>query len=436
MKNKIILSRRDFIKGSAAIAGTVSIGTLPFSLKAKNTNESVIKIALIGCGGRGTGAAAQALSVKQNVKLVAMADAFQDRLDSSFANLIQDSVLKSKVDVRENKKFVGLDAYKKAIDECDVAILTTPPGFRPLHLDYAISKNKHVFTEKPLATDAVGIRKVLDLVSLSKSKNLNVVVGLQRHYQLLYRELIKRIQDGMIGDITSGQVYWDGSGVWVKDREAGMTELVYQMRNWYYFNWLCGDHIVEQHIHNIDVFNWVKGSYPVKAQGLGGRQVRTGKQYGEIFDHHYVEYTYADGSILNNQCRHIPGCMERVSESFVGTKGRADSSGTIYDLQGKILWKHRDEDDPNPYQVEHDELFASIENGKVINDLEYGAKSTMTAIMGRMATYSGLELTWEEALNSNIKLVPEELSWDSRPPLTPDADGFYPIAVPGVTKVL
>ena len=436
MKNKIILSRRDFIKGSAAIAGTVSIGTLPFSLKAKNTNESVIKIALIGCGGRGTGAAAQALSVKQNVKLVAMADAFQDRLDSSFANLIQDSVLKSKVDVRENKKFVGLDAYKKAIDECDVAILTTPPGFRPLHLDYAISKNKHVFTEKPLATDAVGIRKVLDLVSLSKSKNLNVVVGLQRHYQLLYRELIKRIQDGMIGDITSGQVYWDGSGVWVKDREAGMTELVYQMRNWYYFNWLCGDHIVEQHIHNIDVFNWVKGSYPVKAQGLGGRQVRTGKQYGEIFDHHYVEYTYADGSILNSQCRHIPGCMERVSESFVGTKGRADSSGTIYDLQGKILWKHRDEDDPNPYQVEHDELFASIENGKVINDLEYGAKSTMTAIMGRMATYSGLELTWEEALNSNIKLVPEELSWDSRPPLTPDADGFYPIAVPGVTKVL
>lgn len=434
MKKNIHVSRRDFMKGSALLAGTMVLGSIPLHVKANSNGSSTIKIALIGCGGRGTGAASQALSVKENVTLVAMADAFRDRLDSSYENLINDPNLKIRVNVPETKKFIGLDAYKNAIDECDVAILTTPPGFRPSHLEYALLKNKHVFTEKPLATDAPGIRKVLSLVEVAKNKNLNVVVGLQRHYQVIYRELIKRIQDGMIGDITSGQVYWDGSGVWVKEREPGMSELVYQMRNWYYFNWLCGDHIVEQHIHNIDVYNWVKGSYPIKAQGMGGRQVRTGKEFGEIYDHHFVEFTYADGSILNSQCRHMPGCMERVSEAFTGTKGKADSSGTIYDLKGNILWKHRDQNDPNPYQVEHDELFAAIENGIVINNLEYGANSTMTAIMGRMATYSGLELTWEEALNSEIKLVPDEIAWNSNPPVLPDSDGYYAIAIPGVTK--
>ncbi len=434
MSKKTGVSRRDFMKGSAALAGTFALGSIPFSIKSKPLDDKPLKIALVGCGGRGTGAAVQALNVKQNVKLVAMADAFKDRLDSSLANIMQDPIAKNRVDVPDKRKFIGLDAYKKAIDECDVAILTTPPGFRPLHLEYAISNNKHVFTEKPLATDAPGIRKVLALVDIASSKKLNVVVGLQRHYQVLYTELLKRIQDGMIGDITSGQVYWDSSGVWVKDREPDMTELVYQMRNWYYFNWLCGDHIVEQHIHNIDVYNWFKNAYPVKAQGMGGREVRTGKQYGEIYDHHYVEFTYPDGSVLNSQCRHIPGCMERVAEAFTGTKGRADSTGTIYDLKGNILWKHRDQDDPNPYQVEHDELFASIANGSVINNLEYGAKSTMTAIMGRMATYSGLELTWEQALNSEVKLMPDSLTWESQPPVMPDSNGFYPIAVPGVTK--
>ncbi len=436
MKKPSNLSRREFMKGSAAIAGSLALGSIPFSVRAKTYAGTPIKIALVGCGGRGTGAAVQALNVQQNVKLVAMADAFRDRLDSSYDNILQDPVAKDKVDVPDKRKFTGFDAYKKAINECDVVILATPPGFRPFHLEYAVNSNKHIFTEKPMATDAAGVRRLLALVETSKNKKLNIVVGLQRHYQLVYRELYKRIQEGMIGDITSGQVYWNGSGVWVKDREPDMSELVYQMRNWYYFNWLCGDHIVEQHIHNLDVFNWFKGSYPVKAQGMGGRQVRTGKQYGEIYDHHYVEFTYADGSVMNSQCRHIPGCMERVAEYFTGTKGRADSSGTIYDLKGNILWKHRDQDDPNPYQVEHDELFASIEKGGVINNLEYGAKSTMTAIMGRMATYSGLELSWEDALNSNVIINPGVDSWDAQPPVMPDDEGFYAIATPGVTKVI
>ncbi|HLF34933.1 MAG TPA: Gfo/Idh/MocA family oxidoreductase [Cyclobacteriaceae bacterium] len=435
MNKKSRLSRRDFMKGSAALAGTVVLGSMPMHLSANPRSAAAIKVALVGCGGRGTGAAVQALSVAQDVQLVAMADAFKDRLDSSYNNIMKEANVK-RVAIPDSRKFVGLDAYKKAIDECDVAILTTPPGFRPVHLEYAIQKNKHVFTEKPLATDSPGIRKVLEIAELSKKKKLNVVVGLQRHYQVVYRELIKRIHDGMIGDITAGQVYWNGSGVWVNPRQSGQSELEYQLRNWYYFNWLCGDHIVEQHIHNIDVMNWVKGAYPAKAQGMGGRQVRTGKEYGEIYDHHYVEFTYADGSIMNSQCRHIPGCMERVSESFTGTKGRADSSGTIYDLKGNILWKHRDKDDPNPYQVEHDELFAAISKGEFINDLENGAKSTMTAIMGRMATYSGQELSWDEALNSDIKLAPDALTWASDAPIKPDANGFYTIAVPGVTKVI
>jgi predicted dehydrogenase len=424
------------MKGSAALAGTVVLGSIPMQLSASPRNAAAIKVALVGCGGRGTGAAVQALSVTQDVQLVAMADAFKDRLDSSYNNIMKEANVKKRVAVPDSRKFVGLDAYKKAIDECDVAILTTPPGFRPLHLEYAIQKNKHVFTEKPLATDSPGIRKVLEMAELSKKKKLNVVVGLQRHYQVVYRELIKRIHDGMIGDITAGQVYWNGSGVWVNPRQPGQSELEYQLRNWYYFNWLCGDHIVEQHIHNIDVMNWVKGAYPAKAQGMGGRQVRTGKEYGEIYDHHYVEFTYADGAIMNSQCRHIPGCMERVSESFTGTKGRADSTGTIYDLKGNILWKHRDKDDPNPYQVEHEELFAAIAKGEFINDLENGAKSTMTAIMGRMATYSGQELSWDEVLNSDIKLAPDEMTWASDAPVKPDANGFYDIAVPGVTKVI
>lgn len=436
MNKKLSVTRRDFVKGSAAMAGGMMLGGLPVESSAHVAGNGTLKIALVGCGGRGTGAAIQALSVKEDVKLVAMADAFRDRLDTSYSNITDKIEDKKRIKVPEKNKFVGFDAYKSAIDLADVVILTTPPGFRPIHLDYAVQQNKHIFCEKPVATDAPGIRKVLEIAEIAKQKNLNIVVGLQRHYQKVYRELIKRIHDGQIGDVTSAQAYWDSSGVWVHPREAGQTEMEYQMRNWYYFTWLCGDHIVEQHIHNMDVINWVKQGYPVSAQGMGGREVRTGKEYGQIFDHHYVEFTYEDGSIMNSQCRHIPNCWDKVFESVAGTKGRADSSGTIYDLKGNIVWKYRDQDDPNPYQVEHDELFASIVNGGVINNLEYGAKSTMTAILGRMTTYSGQMITWEEAINSTQKLVPEEFGWDVNPPVLPDENGFYPVPVPGVSKVL
>jgi predicted dehydrogenase len=273
-------TRRDFVKSTSLITG--SLIAAPFLSEASMFNSLVddtIKVALIGCGGRGTGAAIQALSTKQNVKLVAMADAFQDRLDNCYKEITGDDFenLKSKIDVPADRRFVGFDAYLKAIPLADVVILTTPPGFRPLHFEAAVNAGKHIFMEKPVATDPAGVQRVLAAAEKAKAKKLNVVVGLQRHYQTSYRELMKRLQDGMVGDIVSASAWWNNDGVWVNPRKAGQTEMEYQMRNWYYFNWLCGDHITEQHIHNIDVINWVKNSYPVKARGTGGREVRKGK---------------------------------------------------------------------------------------------------------------------------------------------------------------
>ncbi|HEY9049724.1 MAG TPA: Gfo/Idh/MocA family oxidoreductase [Ohtaekwangia sp.] len=438
-KDNSTISRRDFVKNSAIATG--GLMAMPFMSNAGyfNSVDDTIKVALIGCGGRGTGAAMQALLTKQNVKLVAMADAFRDRLDECYNALTDENSeegnVKAKVTVTEDTKFVGFDAYKKAIPLADVVILTTPPGFRPIHFTEAIKQNKHVFMEKPVATDPAGVQKVLAAAAEAKSKKLNVVVGLQRHYQNSYRELYKRLQDGMIGEITSAQAWWNNDGVWVKMRQPGQTEMEYQMRNWYYFNWLCGDHINEQHIHNIDVVNWFKGGYPVKAQGMGGRQVRTGKEYGEIFDHHYVEFQYADGSILNSQCRHIKGTYAKVDEYFVGTKGTIKCGAGEIASKGKVLYKYDKKGENNPYQTEHDELFAAIAKGEYkFADAENGAKATLTSIMGRMATYTGEVMEWDKVLKSNISIMPTTFAWDAETPIKPDANGFYPIAVPGVTK--
>ncbi|MCD9019401.1 Gfo/Idh/MocA family protein [Parachryseolinea silvisoli] len=433
-------SRREFVKQSSLLAG--GLVAAPFLSHASgyfNSVDDTIKIALVGCGGRGTGAAMQAMLTKQNVKLVAMADAFRDRLDSAYAALTDENSeegnVKAKVAVPEANKFVGFDAYQKAIALADVVILTTPPGFRPIHFEEAIRQGKHVFMEKPVATDPAGIQRVLRAAEEAKKKKLNVVVGLQRHYQNSYRELLKRVKDGMIGEITSGQVWWNNDGVWVNMRKPGQTEMEYQMRNWYYFNWLCGDHINEQHIHNIDVMNWFKGDYPVKAFGLGGRQVRTGKEYGEIYDHHYVEYHYADGTILNSQCRHIKGTYAIVDEMLVGTKGVVKCGAAEITSKGKALYKYDRKNENNPYQTEHDELFAAIAKGEYkFADAENGAKSTLTAIMGRMATYSGQVIEWDKTLNSGLSIMPTTFAWDADMPVKPDANGFYPIATPGVTR--
>lgn len=436
MDNKT--TRRKFVQQTSLVTG--GLVAAPFLSNANffSGSAGTIKVALIGCGGRGTGAAIQALSTKQNVQLVAMADAFKDRLDSCYksitGNLAESGIDSSRVDVPEERKFVGFDAYEKAIPLADVVILTSTPGFRPIHFEAAVKHNKHIFMEKPVATDPAGIKKVLDIAEIAKQKKLNVVVGLQRRYQNSYRELYKK--KDLIGDITSAQAWWNNDGVWVKERQPGQTEMEYQMRNWYYFNWLCGDHIVEQHVHNIDVINWFKGGYPIKAQGLGGRQVRTDKKYGEIYDHHFVEFHYADGSIMNSQCRHIPRTMSKVDELIIGTKGRIyGDAAVIKDNKGNTLFAFDKKGENNPYQAEHDELFAAIAKGEYkFADAEHGAKSTLTGIIGRMATYSGQVIDFEKALNSGISLMPQEYSFSATPPIVPDADGNYPIATPGKTK--
>ncbi len=433
-------SRRDFVRNSALFTGgAMLLPNMQMNAMVNVFNDKKLKIALVGCGHRGAGAAVQALNADENVELVAMADAFKDRLKDSFANISKEMGDTKKVNVPEKNQFVGFDGAQKAMDLADVVILATPPGFRPQHFEYAINNGKHVFMEKPVATDAPGVRKVLAAAKLAKEKKLNVVVGLQRHYQDSYLAAIDQLKQDKIGKIVSGQVYWNSAGVWVRERQPGQTELEYQMRNWYYFNWLCGDHILEQHIHNIDVANWFIGEYPISAQGMGGRQVRTGKDHGEIFDHHFVEYTYASGAVISSQCRHQPDTMRRVSEFFQGTKGTVSTVGDkveIKDWNGATLFEHRGKDDPNPYQVEHIKLFESIRNGGVISNAENGAKSTMSAIIGRMATYSGNIIKWDEAMQSNLALAPDSLTWDSPAPVQPNADGSYNIPTPGKSIVI
>jgi predicted dehydrogenase len=435
MPKKVIdASRRQFLQNSAGIvaASTVAGGLLSSSVYAGG--DETIKLALIGCGGRGSGACAQALSTSGPVKLVAVADAFEDNARRSLENIKREQP--DRVDVADDHIFFGFDAYQKALaSDCDMVILATPPGFRPIHFEAAVKAGKNIFMEKPVSTDAPGIRKVLAAAEEAKKKNLKVAVGLQRHHQGVYIDTVKRLQDGALGDIELLRVYWNGDRPWVRPRKPGQTEMEYQMRNWYYFIWLCGDHILEQHIHNIDVANWVMKGPPVRAQGQGGRQVHVGKDSGEIYDHHSVEFTYADGTTCMSMCRHMPGCWDQVSEFATGPKGTCHiGSGTI-DFADKTNWRYR-EKDKNPYQVEHDDLFDAIRNNKDYNEAEYGATSTMTAIMGRMATYSGKVIDWDKALASEVSVMPQKFDFNADPPTMPDANGNYPIPTPGVTKVL
>lgn len=432
-------SRRTFLGGTAALAGASLLTGSAFAGNRDAAGDRTLRVALVGCGGRGTGAAAQALATAGAVELVAVADAFSDRLDSCLAWLTQHRG--ERVQVPAERRFVGFDAYKQAIDALDgavdVVILTTPPGFRPLHFEYAVARGKHVFLEKPVAVDGPGVRSVLGSAEQARARGLKVGVGLQRHHQARYVEGIRRIHEGAIGEPMLLRCYWNSGGVWVQPRQAGWTEMEYQMRNWYYFNWLCGDHIVEQHIHNLDVCNWVKGAYPVRAQGQGGRQVRNGPDHGEIYDHHMVEFTYADGTRMLSQCRHIEGTWSSVSEHVHGTTGSADLAAGRIDGRGgdSASWRFRDEE-PDPFQVEHDVLFAAIRSGAPHMEAENGAYSTLTAVLGRMATYSGKVVGWEEALGSELALVPSAYAFDADPPSLPDADGRYPIPTPGLTRAV
>lgn len=422
-------TRREFVKTSTLVAGGAVVGAMALRPAVHAAGDDTLRVGLIGCGGRGTGAASQALMADSRVKLTAMGDAFEDRLQLSLNTLKMTAGLESKIDVPAERQFVGFDAYKQVIASgVDVVLLTTPPHFRPLHLQAAVEAGKHVFAEKPCAVDAPGVHSVLRSCEEAKKKGLAVVSGLCLRYHSPYREAVRRIHDGAVGEIRTLLANDYRGPIWVKPREAGWTDMHWQMRNWYYFTWLSGDFNVEQHVHNLDVCAWAMGDqYPVKAIGMGGREVRKGPEFGNIFDHHSVVYEYANGARLVSNTRQIPGCKGDISVSIFGTQGDAllteRRNGVRITADGE--WIYRGEE-KNLYQVEHDELFASIRAGSPINNGEYMAKSSLLAIMGRMATYTGQEITWDMAWKSKEDLSPPRYEWGEL--ATP------PIAVPGVTR--
>jgi len=436
------ISRRTFIKRSGlAMAGVASVSYL--GSVGYTAEDNTIKVALVGCGGRGTGAAENALLTKGPVKIFAMADVFKNRLDSS--RQILKNKFGDKVDVSEDRCFVGFDGYKKAIDSIGkggVVILATPPAFRPLHLEYAVDKGVHVFMEKSFAVDAPGIRRVLKAGERAKEKNLKIAGGLMSRHYLPLELAIQKIHEGIIGEVITSWAYRMHGPVGISEKQPGMSEMAYQIANYSCFTWLNGSFIVDWLIHNIDVCCWVKNSWPISVQGHGGRQVRN--EPDQLFDHYIAEYTFADGTRMLAQGRHMTDCWEFFGDIIHGSKGSAILGEGISDpkiykgfnpTEDSIIWQFR-EAKPNPYQVEHDLLFDAIRNDKPYNETERCAKSCLTAIMGRMAIESGKKVSWDDAFNSQIELAPgiENFSFNTAPPVVPDSNGKYPIAVPGKTR--
>jgi predicted dehydrogenase len=420
-------SRRQFLQTSTAAAASLAAAELVIreNAHAQGVNQT-LKVGLIGCGGRGTGAASQALRADPNVKLWAMGDAFSDRLEQSLAGLQRDKEIAAKIDVPPERRFTGFDAYRQVIDSVDVALLATPPGFRPIHLRYAVERGKHVFAEKPCAVDSPGVRSVLQSAEEARKRGLSLVAGLQLRYSNSHGEIVRRIHDGALGQLHMLQANDFRGSIWVRPRQPDWTDMTYQMRNWYYFVWLCGDFNVEQHVHMLDLCSWVKNGYPVRSYGSGGRAVRNGPDHGHIFDHFAIIYEYEDGSKLFAQCRQSTGCKNDISVWAAGTKGRADVHGRRIAISGENEWRF-DGRENSAVQAEHDALFASIRNGRPINNGEYLARSTLVAIMGRMAAYTGQQITWEQAMNSKEDLSPPRYDWNVPLPV-PE------VARPGITR--
>jgi predicted dehydrogenase len=416
------MNRREFVKTTAAMSLAAALPRIP---GAHAQGSDAIRVGVIGCGGRGTGAVIDCLKSAQGVEIVALCDLFQDRLDASLQKIKE--AHPDRVKVTPDRQFTGFDGYQKliALPDVNYVIMAPPPGFRPIHLKATIEAGKNVFMEKPVAVDPVGIRSVLAASDLARRKGLAIVAGTQRRHQARYLELMKRIHNGAIGELVGGQCYWNQGDLWVKKREAGMSDMEWQCRNWLYFTWLSGDHIVEQHVHNIDVINWAFGTLPVKAMGMGGRQGRTAPEYGNIFDHFAVEFEYPDGVRVTSMCRQTQGAAERVEERLVGTKGTAFGYGEI---KGPAPWKFEG-DEVNPYVQEHADLIAAIRAGRPINEGRQVAESTLCAIMGRMSAYTGRALSWDWVLNSSeLDLSPGEYKFGPNP--------VDPVAVPGFTPLI
>jgi predicted dehydrogenase len=424
-------SRRTFLKTSGSVAAGSAL-TLNFisGNSAFAMNNDTLKVGLIGCGGRGTGAANQALQADDNVVLTCMADTFEDRINKSLDNLKKERG--DKVQVIPESQYVGFDGYKKVIEsDVDVVILTTPPCFRPAMLEAAVKAGKHVFCEKPMAVDAQGVRRVIAAAQIAKEKKISLVSGFCWRYHLPKREVFQRIHDGDIGEVHTVYSTYNTGTLWSIPWEDGWTLMTRQMRNWLYYNWLSGDHIVEQAVHSIDMGSWAMADMqPKSVTATGGRQVRTDEVFGNIYDHFAVEYAYENGAKSFHFSRQQKNCSRSNHVEVWGTKGKAiiDVIRRIDEIKGEKPWRYRG-DGNNMYQQEHDELFASIRSGKLTNDGEWMAQSNMMAIMGRMAAYTGQTITYKEALKSKEVIGPsiEEYDWDL------EFEG-PPVAMPGITK--
>lgn len=416
------ISRRNFL-GTAAAAGAAGV-ILPSFITACSGGSKkivevpvfldqapdgpVLKAGVIGCGGRGTGAAINFLNAGPNLQITALADTFQDRVDAC-----REQILKEKgQEVPAENCFVGFDAYQKVIDSgVDIVILATPPSFRPDHMAAAVQANKHIFAEKPVCVDPVGARSVMATAQKAKGMDLSIVTGTQRRHQREYVATWQQVAQGAMGDITGGNVWWNGGKLWHRDPNPSWTEMEYMIRDWVNWTWLSGDHIVEQHVHNIDVFNWFMGTHPIKAVGFGSRQRRV---TGDQFDNFSVDFSFANGIHMHSMCRQINGCANNVSERIQGSKGSTNCSNTIFDLAGNEIWKYQfpldNEGNPvgfDPYLQEHIDLVTAIRTNKPFNELENTAISTLVAIMGRISAYTGKEVTYEEMMNSDLKLGPK-----------------------------
>ncbi len=416
------MNRREFVKTTAAVSLAAALPRIPGAFAQ---GSDAIRVGVIGCGGRGTGAAIDALKAAPGVEVVALFDLFQDRIDSSLKKITE--AHPDKVKVTPDRMFTGFDGYLKlaALPEVNYVILATPPGFRPLHLKAVVEAGKNIFMEKPVAVDPVGIRSVIASSALAQQKGLAIVAGTQRRHQARYLELMKRVREGAIGELVGGQCYWNMGDLWVIKRTPAMSEMEWQCRNWLYFTWTSGDHIVEQHVHNIDVINWAFGALPVKAMGMGGRAARTAPEYGNIFDHFAVEFEYPNGARVMSMCRQTEGAAERVEEKLVGAKGSAFGYGEI---KSGAPWKFEG-DETNPYMQEHTDNIAAIRAGKPLNEGRQVAESTMCAIMGRMSAYTGRALSWDWVMNSSqLDIVPKKFEFGPNP--------VDPVAVPGFTQLI
>jgi myo-inositol 2-dehydrogenase / D-chiro-inositol 1-dehydrogenase len=413
-------SRRGFLKATAAVAAAAHLS----APAVHAAGSDIIKVGLIGCGGRGTGAALQALAADSNTELVAIGDAFADRAQLSLAGMKKRDP--ERVKVTADTCFSGLDAYKNVIDSgAHVVLMCEPPGFRPKHLEYAVAAGKHIFAEKPMAVDAPGVRALAKTVEEAGRKKLALVAGFNGRYTYSHRAIFERIHEGAIGDIIALYTTFNTGGLWNHGRKPEWSDMEWQIRNWYYFTWLSGDHLVEQAVHNVDRISWaMKEQMPSRAVAFGGRQVRTSAAYGHIFDHFSVVYEWESGTRAFLFCRQQDGCAMDISDRVMGSRGTA-LGGRAHAITGEHPWKYTGPANSG-HQTEHDELFASIRAGKPINDGQRMINSTLMAIMGRMAAYSGQVITWDQAMNSKEDLMPEKLEWG--PIATP------PVAMPGRTR--